>query len=157
MSPRAAWRLDAIGFPRVHDYVAGKSDWLAADLPYEGEALLAGRTVRRDIPTARVDDPASLVRERLARYGFGPLVAVNDAGVVMGTVRRDDVREAGDAVRVAEVLRFGISTVRPSEELEPLLHRMGHADLTRIVVTRSDGTLVGLLVASDARPEPLEG
>ena len=48
-------------------------------------------------------------------------------------------------------MRFGISTVRPSEPVEPLLERMDDADIGRIVVTRSDGTLVGLFVASDVR------
>ena len=35
MSPRAAWRLEALGYPEVYDYVAGKSDWMAAGLPTE--------------------------------------------------------------------------------------------------------------------------
>jgi 3-mercaptopyruvate sulfurtransferase SseA len=36
MSPRAAWRLEALGFAEVNDYVDGKLDWLAAGLPTEG-------------------------------------------------------------------------------------------------------------------------
>jgi len=28
MSPRAAWRLEAAAFGPVHDYAAGKGDWL---------------------------------------------------------------------------------------------------------------------------------
>ena len=62
MSPRAAWRLEAAGFSPVYDYAAGKADWLAADLPFEGTAQLAagGRkywvappgTVRPQIPPA---------------------------------------------------------------------------------------------------------
>jgi hypothetical protein len=36
MSSRAAWRLEAAGFGPVHHYVAGKADWLAADLPFFG-------------------------------------------------------------------------------------------------------------------------
>ena len=27
MSPRAAWRLDSLGFQQVYDYVAGEADW----------------------------------------------------------------------------------------------------------------------------------
>ena len=38
MSPRAAWRLEAAGFGPVYDYAAGKTDWLAADLLFEGTA-----------------------------------------------------------------------------------------------------------------------
>ena len=45
--------------------------------------------------------------------------------------------------------RFGVSTVRPSEDAAALAHRMGHAEVTRIVVTRPDGTLVGLFFAAD--------
>jgi hypothetical protein len=36
MSPRAACRLAALGFAEVYDYVAGKVDWLARNLPVEG-------------------------------------------------------------------------------------------------------------------------
>jgi CBS-domain-containing membrane protein len=46
-------------------------------------------------------------------------------------------------------MRFGVSTVRPSEDAAALVHRMGHAGVTRVVVTRSDGTLVGLFFAAD--------
>jgi hypothetical protein len=30
MSPRAAWRLESIGFGQVYDYAAGKADWGSA-------------------------------------------------------------------------------------------------------------------------------
>ena len=30
-----------------------------------------------------------------------------------------------------------------------LAHRMGHAQVTRVVVTRADGTLIGLFFAAD--------
>src|SRR6266851_66135 len=36
MSPRAAWRLESLGFGEVYDYVAGKLDWMAAGLRTEG-------------------------------------------------------------------------------------------------------------------------
>ena len=46
-------------------------------------------------------------------------------------------------------MRFGVSTVRPSEDAAALAHRMGQAGVTRVVVTRSDGTLVGLFFGAD--------
>jgi CBS-domain-containing membrane protein len=46
-------------------------------------------------------------------------------------------------------MRFGGSTVRPSEDAVALAHRLGHRGVTRVAVTRSDGTLVGLLFAAD--------
>ena len=48
MSPRAAWRLEETGFGPVYDYAAGKADWLAADLPFDGTARLAELTRARD-------------------------------------------------------------------------------------------------------------
>jgi len=38
---------------------AGKSDWLAADLPYEGTAQLAGQFTRRGVATAGEQTPAA--------------------------------------------------------------------------------------------------
>ena len=45
--------------------------------------------------------------------------------------------------------RFGVSAVWPSEDAVELVHRMGHAEVTQVVVTRPDGTLVGLFFAAD--------
>ncbi len=38
MSPRAACRLEALGFEQVYDYVLGIADWNAAGIPIEGDA-----------------------------------------------------------------------------------------------------------------------
>jgi hypothetical protein len=46
-------------------------------------------------------------------------------------------------------MRFGVSTVRPSEDAAALAHRMGQAEVTLVVMTRPDGTLVGLFFAAD--------
>ena len=149
MSPRAAWRLQAAGFSPVYDYVAGKSDWLAADLPFEGTAQLAGMFTRRGVATASEDTPAHEALRRLEAQGFGPVAVLNQAGVVMGAAYRGDLTAASAEAAVGTVMRFGVSTVRPSEDAAALAHRMGHAGVTRVVVTRSDGTLVGLFFAAD--------
>src|SRR5260370_6654357 len=94
MSPRAAWRLEAAGFGPVYEYVAGKTDWLAADLPFEGTAQLAGLFTRREVATVSEDTPAQEALRRLRARGFGPVVVLNQAGVVMGTVRRDRLESA---------------------------------------------------------------
>jgi hypothetical protein len=46
-------------------------------------------------------------------------------------------------------MRSGVSTVRPSEDAAALARRMGHAEVTRVVVTRSDGSLIRLFFAAD--------
>jgi len=149
MSPRAAWRLEAAGFGPVYDYVAGKSDWLAADLPFEGTAKLAGAVTRRGVVTTGERTPAGEALRLLDAQGFGPLLVLNQAGVVMGAAYRDKLAAAAGEAAVGTVMRFGVSTVRPSEDAAALAHRMGDRQVTRVVVTRSDGTLIGLFFAED--------
>ena len=149
MSPRAAWRLEAAGFGPVYDYAAGKMDWLAADRPFEGTARLAGMFTRRGVATAAERIPAAEALRLLDARGFGPVLVLNHAGVVMGAAYRDALASAPEQATAGSVMRFGVSTVRPSEDAAALAHRMGQAGVTRVVVTRSDGTLVGLFFAAD--------
>src|SRR5437588_6493959 len=90
MSPRAAWRLDALGYPEVYDYVTGKSDWLAAGLPTEGEGAhrpRVGQVMDRLVPTCWPADPVVDVVTRLASGGTQLCVVVNEHGVVQGRLR----------------------------------------------------------------------
>jgi CBS-domain-containing membrane protein len=67
----------------------------------------------------------------------------------MGAAYRDKLASTLGQAAVGTVMRFGVSTVRPSEDAAALVHRMGHRDVSRVVVTRSDGTLIGLFFAAD--------
>jgi CBS domain len=149
MSPRAAWRLEAAGFGPVYDDMAGKMDWLAADLPFEGTAQFVGMFTRRDVATAGEHTPASEALRLLEAQGFGPVLVLNEAGVVMGAAYRDRLEAAAGQADAGTVMRFGVSTVRPSEDAAALVHRMRDRGTTRVVVTRSDGTLIGLFFAAD--------
>ena len=149
MSPRAAWRLEEAGFGPVHDYAAGKADWLAADLPFDGTAQLAGMFTRREVATASESTSAGEALQLLRTQGFGPVLVLNQARVVMGAVYRDELDSAAAGTPVGMLMRFGVTTVRPSEQASELAHRMSHAQVSRIVVTRADGALVGLFFASD--------
>src|ERR671935_3069317 len=90
MSPRAAWRLEALGFEEVYDYEAGKQDWAAMGLPTEGklaERPRAGDVALPDVPTCGMDDALAAVRERMAGSGFDVCVVVNEERVVLGLLR----------------------------------------------------------------------
>ena len=52
MSPRAAARLETLGYGPLYDYVDGKADWGAAGLPLEGQSgseTRAGAHVRAEL------------------------------------------------------------------------------------------------------------
>jgi predicted transcriptional regulator len=129
--------------------MAGKMDWLAADLPFEGTAQFAGMFTRRDVATVAERTRAAEALRLLEAQGFGPVLVLNQAGVVMGAAYQDHLEAAVAEAEVGSVMRFGLSTVRPSEDAAALVHRMGQARVTRVVVTRSDGTLIGLFFAED--------
>jgi Mg/Co/Ni transporter MgtE len=147
MSPRAAWRLESIGFTKVHDYVAGKADWGSAGLPLEGtrgSETRVGAHLRRDVPICRLDEPLSEVRTSVRTAGADNCFVVNDEGVVLGRLGRAALAGEED-VRVEQAMSAGPSTVRPSLELDRAVERMRHQNLTTLPVTTSDGRLLGLL------------
>jgi CBS domain-containing protein len=150
MSPRAAWRLESIGFEQVYDYVAGKADWGSFGLPLEGtKGARAGEHVRADVPTCRLEERLQEIRRRVSAAGWDTCIVVNESGVVLGRLGRKALASEED-VAVEAVMTAGPSTVRPSITLAAIVERMQSQKLTSAVVTRSDGRLVGVLRRTDA-------
>src|SRR5438270_473833 len=119
MSPRAAWRLESLGFSEVYDYVPGEADWFAFGLPMEGaKAPLprVGAVARRDIPRCGLQVRIGEIRRRVEAAGWDVCVVVNDRDVVLGLLRQ---RELGaDAEMTAEqVMRSGPATYRPDAKV----------------------------------------
>ena len=151
MSPRAAWRLESLGFKQVYDYVDGKLDWLAAGLPSEGRNATrarAGDIARRAVPTCGLEEPIRAVRERVAAAGWDACVVVNDERVVLGLLRAAELRN-GHEEPVERVMRPGPSTFRPHVSLEDIAKFLVAHDLPNAPITTSDGRLVGLLRRED--------
>jgi len=116
MSPRAAWRLEGLGFTRAYDYVAGKADWGSAGLPLKGangSETRVGAHVSRDTPTCKLDERVVDVAARVARAGFDTCLVVAGDGVVLGRLGLRALAEAGEAT-AEEAMAAGPSTVRPS-------------------------------------------
>src|SRR5688572_23998317 len=142
MSPRAAWRLEAIGFDQVYDYVAGKMDWLAAGLPSEGTATTeprAGEAARRDVPICRLGDDLATITSALGEWET--CLVVNEEGVLLGRLGRRALAEAGGAATAEDAMTEGPSTVRPNASLASVVERMQRHGLGSYPVTTSDGRL----------------
>ncbi len=134
MSPRAAWRLESLGFTNVYDYVGGKADWFSAGLPREGKLTSiprAGDVARPDLtcrPTERISD----VIERVRAAGEDTCIVTTDGGVVLGRVRTD--RLAGDSQGpVEEVMELGPTTTRADTMLEAILERLNARNVESIL------------------------
>ncbi len=152
MSPRAAWRLEALGFGQVYDYAGGREDWAAAGLATEGSEPgkpRAGSLARRDVVTCRPDESLGEVRARVAESGIPAAVVTNDEGIVLGLLREAQL-EGADGARVGAVMRPGPSTFRPNVPAGQMARYMTDHDLPSAPITSSDGRLIGLLLHTDA-------
>ena len=147
MSPRAAWRLEAFGFHRVYHFVGGKTEWIERRLPTVGEGpylLLAGQVLRPVTTTCRAETLAGMVRKELTPSPDSICAVVNDQNIVVGRVRWKDLPDDDDAP-VKGFMQPGPATVRPREELSPLLDRMRRAGVKTILVTTAKGELLGVV------------
>ena len=156
MSPRAAWRLESLGFAEVYDYVAGKLDWMAAGLPTEGTNAArprVGQVARKDVPTCSLEERLGAVRDRVRALGWDVVVVVNDHRVVLGLLRSKEL-DGDPGLSIEQAMRPGPSTFRPFVTVEEMARYFGEHDLPNAPVTTSDGRLVGLLLRSDAVQEP---
>jgi Mg/Co/Ni transporter MgtE len=150
MSPRAASRLEGLGFARVYDYVAGKADWGSFGLPLEGKAdssMRVGSVARADAPRCLPDELVSAVAERVGDE-WQICVVTDDESIVLGLLGRQALR-SGEKVRAEDAMSLGPSTIRPSARQDAIAQRMRDQELTRIVVTHPDGVLVGVLRRED--------
>ncbi|MDQ3863752.1 MAG: CBS domain-containing protein [Actinomycetota bacterium] len=152
MSPRAAWRLEGLGFEDVYDYVPGKADWSASGLPTEGTlagVLKIGDAARRDVPTCSPAEKVGAARERVRKAGWDRCAVVSKQRVVLGLLREKELDADAEAT-AEEAMRNGPATFRPDEPVENMAKRMRERGARTVLVTTSDGRLVGLLYREDA-------
>jgi hypothetical protein len=130
MSPRAACRLQTLGFTRVYDYVLGKADWLAYGLPTEGEQANVPRAkdlLRQDVATARVDERVSAVRQRVARSPYGFALVLAQDRTLLGRLGKAALEGNPDAA-AQQVMEPGPSTVTLHRPARPPARRPARAD-----------------------------
>jgi CBS domain-containing protein len=148
--PTSRVAAEGFGFTRVYDYAAGKADWGSFGLPLEGTADSSTRVERiahGDAPTCRPGEPVADVAERMGDE-WQICVVTTNSGVVLGLLGRE-VLHSGESVRAEEAMSLGPSTIRPSVRRDAIARRVRDQDLTRIVATRSDGVLIGVLRRED--------
>ncbi len=153
MSPRAAWRLEGLGFSEVYDYPPSKVDWSASGFPMEGTQTgvpTIGEAARRDVPTCGPAEKVRTVGKRVRESGWDRCVVVNKEGIVLGLLRGKELTSDPEAA-AEEAMRNGPTTFRPDEPLEKMAKRMQERGASAILMTTPDGMLVGLLSREDAQ------
>jgi CBS-domain-containing membrane protein len=156
MSARAAWRLEeTLGFDQVYRYAPGKVDWLAAGLPREGEMARMpriGDVADRDVLTCGPDQRAGELHRRLQDADHDACVVVNKRRIVLGRVLAKDLETDPNAT-AEDLMDPGPATFRPDTllaELVNYLRQLPKGKAKQILVTTSDGELIGVLQRADA-------
>ena len=151
MSPRAACRLEALGFTEVYDYVAGKADWIARAFLTEGAEPRPDRVadrLRNDVATADLQERIADVRPRVDASPYGFALVTGRGGVLLGRLRRAAL-DRDPMASAEDVMERGPSTIRPDTEPAALARRLRDRELTAAVVTDPDGVLLGIVRLAD--------
>ena len=151
MSPRAAARLESLGFTKVYDYEAGKSDWLASPLPTEGRTvgeLDAAAMVRGDDIACHLGDRLGEVTKRVRVAGKDVCIVVNDRHIVLGRIQGRALDGDANAL-VEDVMRPGPSTIRPDTDLGTVVEILRDGNVASILVTNQEGRLIGTVYLED--------
>lgn len=152
LSPRAAVRLEMLGFDEVYDYAASKVDWKAAGWPTEGNKIdpnTIGRAAHCDVATCRTEDRTTDIAERIRASGLDVAVVVTDGNVIVGEIERATVEEHPGA-RCGDVMREGPSTYRPFVPIEELEPKLEKANRAHAIVSTSGGELIGIYLSRRA-------
>ena len=153
MFPRAACRLEELGFETVYDYELGITDWKAAGLQIDGGGpiiQMAIDALRPDVPTCAPEEPVGMVRTRVEDAGWEDCVVVDCGDQVVGRLRSRSW-DADPQLTVADVMESGPTTVRPNEPLDGLVKRMDKRPTPLVVVATPQGVLLGVVLREDAR------
>ena len=151
MSPRAAARLESLGFTRVYDYEAGKSDWLASPLPTEGQAAGepdAAALVRGDDIACHVGERLGDVAKRVRAAGKNVCIVVDERHIVLGRIRGRALDGDPNSL-VEDAMRSGPSTIRPDTDLETVAEALRDGKVKSTLVTDPGGRLIGTVYLED--------
>ena len=144
MSPRAACRLERLGF-EVYDYVLSKVDWLAAGLPTERAEPAAPRVSLVLETNMATCAPTARVKELRAASDAHEWIVVTEERVVLGRLRLDG--SSDQDLTAEEMMHPGPTTVRADEDLAKTWERMAARNVKSILVTTPDGVLLGVVHA----------
>jgi CBS domain-containing protein len=139
---------------QVYRYTAGKEDWFASGLPIAGELARKLRILdvaQCAIPTCSLTETVGQVSQRVRTLGWNECVVVNQNRVVLGRVRADAWKVAPDTT-IQEVMDYAPQTYRPHRLVEEITEKMGKKNLDSILVTTSDGELLGVFELSPRSP-----
>ena len=126
-------------------------DWLAHNLPVEGEAPEAptvGRAMRDDVVRCAPTERAAVVLEWIEHSPYPFALVTTAGGTVLGRVRAS-MLEAGSEQPVGDIAEPGPKTFRPHASAERVAGQLAEKNLRWAIVTTPEGRLLGVASRDD--------
>jgi CBS domain-containing protein len=124
----------------------GKVDWLAHNLPLEGErpgATIAGRVICDDVVLCRPTDRIADVRESIERSPYPFALITSDDRTLLGRAPSSALDSASDRP-VWEVAEPGPKTFRPHVSTKQVAGVLADKGLRWAIVTTPEGRVLGV-------------
>jgi CBS domain-containing protein len=131
--------------------VAGKVDWLAHNLPVEGEkadAPIAGRAIRDDAVRSRPTDRVADVRASIERSPYPFALVTSEDGTLLGRAPLSALDADSDRP-VWDVAAPGPKTFRPHVSAEKVVGVLADKDLRWAIITTPEGRVLGVASRAD--------
>jgi CBS domain-containing protein len=135
-----------LGFSNVFYYKPGKADWLACGLPVEKEkagALTALDRMTKQVPTCRLNDSVSEAQQQAEKLGWNICSVINQKSIVLGLIREDMWKTRTGSVE--ECMEAAPTTLRPNHPIDDATEFLSKHGLDAVLITSSDGKLMGAL------------
>ena len=105
--------------------------------------------MRADIPTCGLHDRIGDVLARVRAKGWEICAVVNEERIILGLLH-GDAWNASPGTPVEDVMSNGPPTTRPSTFIDEMVERLRRRKTPGILISSSDGRLMGYLWTSDA-------
>jgi predicted transcriptional regulator len=132
----------------VYEYVAGKADWVAMDMPTEG--VLAPKTIRerirKDVPTCGLNQELSDIN-KVVSDDWNICVVIDSDRIVLGILDLSVVQDVQGTVE--ELMKPAPPTLRPSVLIDEAEAFFEKSNREFVLVTKSTGQLIGIIRKTD--------
>jgi CBS domain-containing protein len=106
-----------------------------------------------ELPTCRLDEPVGQAGARGEERGSSVCPVVNQNGIVLGLIGKGDW-ESDPTASAEQLMDCAPTTLRPSDPLEKAKQKLDESDRGAVLVTDSDGRLLGAFFGVSEKKEP---
>jgi CBS domain-containing protein len=119
----------------------------------EPESLWVIDHTQVELPTCRIDEPVGQAGARAEERGYSVCPVVNEKGIVLGVIGKRDW-DTDPTASAEQLMDSAPTTLRPSDPLEKAQQTLEKSDRGAVLVTDSDGKLLGAFFGVGDKREP---